>query len=452
MGTDTVADLVLTLGSFDKGRRRQALELLAPGVTCKPKPIVNLHCHTFFSYNGYGYSPSRFAWEACRKGLGVAGIVDFDVLDGVGEFLSACRLLGVKCAAGIETRAFVSEYAGCEVNSPHEPGVLYMGGMGFTRQPEPGSNAEKVLASMGACAERRNRIMIDRLNEHLDPVVVDYRRDVLPLTPAGNVTERHMLVAYEKRARKLMPEPAERAVFWAEKLGQPEDYIAGIMADVVELKGVIRTRLMKFGGVGYVEAGPRDFPPIEDVVAMTLECGAMPTICWLDGLNEGEADPFAHFGLMQSKGIPTVTVIPDRNWDIKNPAMQRRKVAALHKALAAAAELGMPVFVGTEMNKYGQKFVDVFDAPALAGHRAQFLAGGAMIWGHTLLKMTTGLGFVGAWADEFFGDDTARRLEFFQSVGECPFPDRDTMRALAGEGARVPPERVLALLQRGDGQ
>ncbi len=446
MTTDTIADLVLMLGSFDKHQRREALEQLAPGAVCDPKPVVNLHCHTFFSYNGYGYSPSRFAWEACKKGLGVAAIVDFDVLDGVGEFLSACRLLGVKCAAGIETRATVDEYAGRQVNSPHEPGVVYMGGMGFTGQPERGTNAESVLASMAACAERRNREMIARVNVHLEPVVLDYERDVLPLTPAGNVTERHMLAAYVRRARELMPEPGERAQFWAEKLGQPEDYIAGILDDIVNLKGVIRTRLMKYGGVGYVQPGAGDFPQIEEVVAMTLECGAVPTICWLDGLNEGEADPYAHFGLMQSKGIPTVTVIPDRNWDIKNPAQQRRKVAALHRALAAAAELQMPVFVGTEMNKYGQKFVDAFDAPALADHREQFLAGADMIWGHTLLKMTMGRGFIGAWADEHFGDDTARRVAYFQRVGECPFPDRDTMRALAGEGARVLPDQVLGML------
>jgi hypothetical protein len=37
--------------------------------------------------------------------------------------------------------------------------------------------------------------MISRLNVFLDPVMVDYDRDVLPLTPSGNATERHLLVA-----------------------------------------------------------------------------------------------------------------------------------------------------------------------------------------------------------------------------------------------------------------
>ena len=46
-------------------------------------------------------------------------------------------------------------------------------------------------------------------------LTVDYDRDVLPLTPAGNATERHMLVAYLKAAARRFPDPVP---FWAEKL------------------------------------------------------------------------------------------------------------------------------------------------------------------------------------------------------------------------------------------
>jgi hypothetical protein len=51
------------------------------------------------------------------------GIVDFDVLDGVDEFLDACELVGVRGSAGIETRVFLPEFATREINSPGEPGV-----------------------------------------------------------------------------------------------------------------------------------------------------------------------------------------------------------------------------------------------------------------------------------------------------------------------------------------
>ena len=77
-----------------------------------------MHCHTFFSFNAYGHSPTSLAWLAKRRGFKLMGIVDFDVLDGVGEFLDACEVVGVHGSAGIETRVFLPEFATREINSP----------------------------------------------------------------------------------------------------------------------------------------------------------------------------------------------------------------------------------------------------------------------------------------------------------------------------------------------
>ena len=55
--------------------------------------------------------------------------------------------------------------------------------------------------------------MIARLNAYFAPVMVDYDRDVLPLTPAGNATERHMLAAYDSAAARFSADPVS---FWAE--------------------------------------------------------------------------------------------------------------------------------------------------------------------------------------------------------------------------------------------
>ncbi|MHC4325980.1 MAG: PHP domain-containing protein, partial [Planctomycetota bacterium] len=89
------------LDSFDPEQRKNALSALCgkaeAGLIDLPEAgrDVNIHCHTFFSYNTYGYSPSKFAWLARKAGLAVAGVVDFDVLDALDEFLDACKLLGV---------------------------------------------------------------------------------------------------------------------------------------------------------------------------------------------------------------------------------------------------------------------------------------------------------------------------------------------------------------------
>jgi hypothetical protein len=215
------AELERRLNDFDPGTRASALgELaaLAREGRVHPSPSrgdVNLHVHTFFSYNADGHSPSRVAWEAWKAGLDVAGIVEFDVLDGMDEFLAAGDALGLRTAVGVESRVFVPELAHSEMNSPGEPGVGYFLGSGFHRLPEPGSEGAATLDAMRRLARRRNEAMAERLNAWLGPAAVDYVRDVLPLAPSGNATERHMLAAYERAGERAFRDPAERARFWA---------------------------------------------------------------------------------------------------------------------------------------------------------------------------------------------------------------------------------------------
>ena len=49
--------------SLDASVRRQAFEAALPGL----RPF-NMHCHSFFSYNGYGYSPTHIAALAAKSG------------------------------------------------------------------------------------------------------------------------------------------------------------------------------------------------------------------------------------------------------------------------------------------------------------------------------------------------------------------------------------------------
>ncbi len=143
---NSIESLEIPLDDFDAANRAAALDSLigavGRGEIALPTPgsSLNLHGHTFFSFNGYGYSPTGFAWRARRAGLVAAGIVDFDVLDGVDEFLRAANRLGLRACAGIETRVFIPEFDGREINSPGEPGIAYHMGVGFASskaaQPE----------------------------------------------------------------------------------------------------------------------------------------------------------------------------------------------------------------------------------------------------------------------------------------------------------------------------
>jgi len=387
--------------------------------------VANMHCHTFFSFNAYGHSPTSLAWLAKWRGFKLMGIVDFDVLDGVDEFLDACELVGVRGSAGIETRLFLPEFATREINSPGEPGVLYHMGIGFTtsRVPETVAN---ILADLRQRAARRNRVVVERVNAYLDPVAIDYERDVLPLTPAGTATERHIVVAYIRAAERIVPNVVE---FWADKLNVEPGRVATLMDDAPQLQDLVRAKLMKRGGIGYVQPGPDTFPTVDEFHKLIVACGALPCAAWLDGTSAGEQAIEELLALLISKGVVALNIVPDRNWNIADPEMRRLKVQNLYHVVRLAQELALPLNVGTEMNSFGQKLVDDFDAPELAPVRQAFLDGAHFIYGHTVLQRALGLGYHSEWAQTHL-PSRRERNDFYTKVGYQVSPDRASMARL----------------------
>ena len=415
---ELIAELESKLDDFDPGVRGQALQELASQVRqgnvarAPQAELANMHCHTFFSFNALGYSPTSLAWLGARQGFKLMGIVDFDVLDGVDEFLDACEVVGLRGSAGIETRVFVPEYASLEINSPGEPGVCYHMGIGFTSSQVPDSVAP-ILADLGRRAAWRNQGILSRVNTFLYPVSVDYKRDVLPLAPAGHPTERHMVVAYLRAAERTVPDPA---AFWAVKLGMTPEEMAPIMQDAPALQNLIRARLMKRGGVGYVQPDSGMFPSLDDFHEMIVACGALPCGAWLDGTTTTEQAIEEWLDFLVGKGVVALNLIPDRNWDIADPQMRRLKVQNLYRFVELAQELALPLNIGTEMNSFGQKLIDDFDAPELVPVRQAFLDGAHFVYGHTVMQRALGLGYQSEWAQERLPSRRERNA-FYTQIG-----------------------------------
>jgi len=373
-----------------------------------------------------------------------AGIVDFDVLDAVDEFLAACDVAGVRGSAGIETRVFIPEFATREINSPGEPGVSYHMGIGYVTGQVPPEVAP-ILASMRSRAERRNRAMLERVNAHLAPVALDYEADVLPLTPAGNATERHMLAAYIQAAADRFPDLADRAAFWADKLGTPLAQVEGMLGDYAKFSNLVRGKLMKKGGVGYVTPTPESFPTVEEFHRFIIACGAMPTATWLDGTSAGEQDIEELMALLIAKGAAAANIIPDRNWNIADPATRELKVRKLHEYVQLCRDLDLPINVGTEMNSPGNKLVDDFNVPEMAPVRDIMLEGAFFIYGHTLMQRHLGLGYQSAWAQAHMSTRRARN-EFYTAVGRSVPPGIAGAARLMRVNAEMDPAQVLRAL------
>lgn len=432
------------LNDFDldvRSRALQELVSLQPEAQSFQPDLVNMHCHTFFSFNGYGYSPTALAWLARRRGIKLLGIVDFDVLDGVDEFLSACEIVGIRGSAGIETRVYLPEFATREINSPGEPGVYYHMGIGFTTSRVPEAVAS-ILADMRRRATERNQDMLARINDYLDPLIVDYERDVLPLTPKGNATERHILAAYLHIARQMISGPA---MFWADKLDMAADQISAISDDKRKFQNLVRAKLMKRGGVGYVQPGPDTFPTVEEFHALMLGCGALPCAAWLDGMSEGEQAIEELLDLLIGKGVVALNIIPDRNWNIADPEVKWVKLQKLYQVVELAQKLDLPLNIGTEMNSYGQKLVDDFDAPELAPVRAAFIDGAYFIYGHTVAQRVLGSGYQSAWAQAHLPTRRERNA-FYAAFGRRVEPGTASVEKLKEFDKNSLPAEILTKL------
>jgi hypothetical protein len=442
-----ITNLESRLNDFDPRIRANALvelNVLAQQGAVELEPardVANMHAHTFFSFNAYGYSPTALAWLAKRRGYKLMGTVDFDVLDAVDEFLNACDLVGVRGSTAMEIRLFIPEFATREINSPGEPGVYYHMGIGFTSSRAPKAVAP-LLADLRERAARRNQLVIARLNAHLDPVTIEYERDVLPLTPGSYATERHIIVAFIRQAERAIPDLAQ---FWARKLDMPRDKISVLMADSARFQNTIRSSLVKQGGVAYVQPTPEAFPTVDEFHRLVTGCGAIICATWLDGLSDGEQAEEELLNLLVGKGAAALNIIPDRNWNVADPETKRVKLNLLYDIVRMAREWDLPLNVGTEMNSFGLKLVDDFDAPELAPVRQAFLDGAYFVYGHVALQRALGLGYQSEWTRAYL-PTRRERNDFYTAVGYRVPPGAEGKARLARLNPRMTPGEILSAL------
>ena len=405
---------------FDSNVRAEALRKEAAESDFPPPTTwVNAHAHTFYSFNYKGYSPSRFALEAKKAGLEMGGIVDFDVLDGLEEFWQASRLLDLKACVGIESRVFVPEFSDRVINSPGEPGISYHMGTGFTTTEIP-TEAQTFLDGMRQTSEQRNRAMVERVNAFLSPLELNYEQDVMPLVPKGNATERHLCLAYARKAASQYPEESALRNFWSEKLG----VAAEDLKDVPDGRGMtdlIRSKTMKQGGAGYVQPDSGSFPNMAEMNEFVLQCGALPTMTWLDGCSAGEEAIEELLEVARSTGVAVFNIIPDRNY---TPGTKDQKLTNLQKVVEICKDLNMPLLGGTEMNSPGQKFVDDFDSDELKPMHSYFLEGSRILHAHSTLQRHAGMGYLSPWAVDQFASVSAKN-EFYARFGEIFSPRGD---------------------------
>jgi len=422
------------LDDFNSTVREESL--LTADKSCETivKGSVNLHTHTFFSYNALGWSPTHYALQCRKGGVEYAGIIDFDTLEGLEEFYKVGELLSLKTSVGFETRSFYNRYKNLEIDSPGEPGVHYLAGAGFYKVPEKGTEEDLYLAKLQTMAEQRNRALLDRINTATPELNLNYDTDVLPLSPGGTPTERHIIAAYRNYSEKNLSHKTQVSL-WAQCFKMKESEIENLLKDKTKLEDQMRTSLAKKGGVAYVQPDQTTFPATEEVFAWIKACDAIPTESWLDGTSDGEK---LGLELMESSvalGARALNIIPDRNWNIADEEQKKIKIENLNKVIANAVLLDLPLHIGTEGNKLGLPFVDDLNVEALKAHKEHFIKGAQVITGHVILGRFADYSYLSEGANNEFSNTKAKN-DFFASVGSLPAlnkPQADHLRSMDEE-------------------
>jgi hypothetical protein len=226
-----------------------------------------------------------------------------------------------------------------------------------------------------------------------------------------------------------------------------ETEVENALQNMAGFQNLVRSKLMKKGGVGYVQPGEDTFPPIEKLHAMILACDALPCAAWLDGTTSGEQRIEELLNLLIDKGAVALNIVPDRNWDIKDLATRQLKVGKLYEVVELARQLDLPLNIGTEMNSFGQKLVDDFHAPELQSVIADFMQGAYFIYGHTVLQRHVGLGYQSEWAKSYL-PTRRQRNDFYTKIGRLVPPAPVGSGPLVGVTSAMSPAGVLEHIKK----
>ena len=183
----------------------------------------------------------------------------------------------------------------------------------------------------------------------------------------------------------------------------------------------------------------------EQMNRLAVAAKALPCATWLDGTTEGERAIEELLGLLIDKGVVALNIIPDRNWNIADPAVRRVKVKNLHDVVRLAEELALPLVIGTEMNRFGQKVVDDFDAEPLAPLRKPFLDGAFFVYGHTVFQRALGRGYQSEWARAHLPSRRARN-QFYTQIGRAVPPGLRSVTRVRQLDPEMPPAKMLSEL------
>ncbi len=148
-------------------------------------------------------------------------------------------------------------------------------------------------------------------------------------------------------------------------------------------------------------------------------------------------------------GLQTVShaasIVPDSVDALPLGPVRDRHIRHLRAMVRAAADLDLPILVGSPSHWPGDPLAPDFRSPLLAPMTRAFMAGAYFIYGHTVMQRSLALGYQSRWAQEHL-PSRRRRNDFYETIGRRVRPGAEGMDRLRRLLDLSTPDAILAQL------
>ncbi len=281
---------------------------------------VNNHFHTPYSFSAFKDFKEVFEM-AKKENIKILGINDFYTMEGYAEFHDLCAENSRFPCFNIEFIGLLKEEqkAGIRVNDPNNPGRCYISGKGLDFPSNLDGSSAKKLDILKKESAKQAELMLNLASDSLkaiDPNLTLDTNTVYKEFTQGMLRERHIAKAIREQIFKVYKDKTERKSI-LNKLFEGTDPKSDL-ENSAALENEIRSKLLKSGGIAYVQEDPKAFLELSEILKIIIDAGGIPTYPVLLDDNEGNYTEFEKYpqkllNTLSSMNIFSLELIPGRN-------------------------------------------------------------------------------------------------------------------------------------------
>lgn len=281
---------------------------------------VNSHIHSPYSFSAFTDLEQAFRL-ASEEGVTVLGINDFNTTMGYEAFSDLALKYRIYPLFNIEFMGLMKDEQadGVRINDPNNPGRIYFSGKGLDFPVTFSTGTIRKINDIQEKSQRQVSEMTEKLNKHLSTLDKSMKIDFNKIKSdhtMGMVRERHVALAVRLLIEEKFESVEEQQSFLGKLYGGKES--SANPADNASVENEIRSRMLKSGGIAFVEEDPLAFPELEEIISVIRDGGGVPCYPVLLDDNKGLFTDFESgaeylYNRLISFGISCIELIPGRN-------------------------------------------------------------------------------------------------------------------------------------------